>query len=171
MAETPDNKPKVNVLLGAKLTLFNRKLAVVYEKKGDNSHTFLLIPTKMDTDTEGITFDEMTNEIKNVFSKNDDDITQLTTTIPNDETTRNKARFHLTMAYLYFEYSEDMNNQKKVEFAFQVTVTDIANLVPVPNNNLFSIDEFQLAIWSTKNQKIIDAMHLIKPSDFIPKQE
>ena len=166
-----DNNPKVNVHLGTTITLFNRELALVYEKNGD-VNSFILIPTKMDT--EGITFDEMTADIKKLFSDEPNsqavNIEELTNTIKTDEQKKN-ARFKLTMAYLYFEFSTDMTERKKVEFAFQITVTGIDSLIPNLNNNLFNIKDVQLAIWSTNRQKIIDAMHLISPKQFIDKQE
>jgi len=165
-----DNKPKVNVLLGGKIKLFNRELAAVYEKEGDNSHSFILIPTKMDTDTEGITFDEMTEDIDKLFKDSNNpnsgaDMSQLTA-LGETITDKNKARFHLTMAYLYFEFSGE--ERKTVQFAIQVKVTNISL---IPQNNFFNIEEAQLAIWSTDNQKVIDAMHLISPQDYKPKQK
>lgn len=167
MADQPD----VNVLLGTTIKLFNRELALVYEKNGDY-HSFILIPTKMDTDTEGITLAAMEEEIGKVFGKKTDEVnmTQLTNTIPTE--LQQDARFTLTMAYLYFKFSKDMKERKKVEFAFQVKATGLNTLIPsLNNNNLFNIKDVQLAIWSTDNPKVIDAMHLIKPSDYIPNQE
>jgi len=165
MAETPNDKPKVNVLLSSTFTLFNRKLAVVYEKKGDNSQSFLLIPTK--TDYDGITLKEMTDGIINLFGDPNADIKQLTDKIPEGKA--NDVRFYLTMAYLYFESTEDAkaktSTQKNVEFAFQVKVTGLDNLLP-SKVGAFTFSDVQFAIWSTKRDKIIEEMHLITPDDF-----
>lgn len=158
----PDDKPKVNVLFGSTFTLFKRKLAVVCEKVGDKGCTLLLVPTK--TDTEGISFGEMKDEIKKIFG---DDIQndQL------DSVDNNDARFFLTMAYLYIEFEEKTEEgkttqkRKKVEFAFQVTAKGLNNLLP--KDLPIQLDDFQLAIWSTDRNKIIEEMHLITPKKFL----
>ena len=54
--QTPE-KTKVNVLLGTNITLLNREFAVVFEKKGSEGSTFLLMPTKKNV--KGITLQEM----------------------------------------------------------------------------------------------------------------
>ena len=155
-------KNEVNVLFGSTFTLFKRKLAVVCEKVGDKGCTLLLVPTK--TDTEGISFGEMKDEIKKIFG---DDIQndQL------DSVDNNDARFFLTMAYLYIEFEEKAEEgkttqkRKKVEFAFQVTAKGLNNLLP--KNLPIELDDFQLAIWSTDRNKIIEEMHLITPKKFL----
>lgn len=167
----PDDKPKVNVLFGSTFTLFKRKLAVVCEKVGDKGYSFLLIPTKMDTDFQGITFKEMTDEIGNLFGQETINMDQLNKALTNDQ--KNDVTFNLNMAYFYFESTIENNTEKRknVEFAFQVTVKGINNLIPEGFRNIIDIDNIQLAIWSTNRQKIIDAMHLISPKQFIDKQE
>lgn len=156
-------KNEVNVLFGSTFTLFKRKLAVVCEKVGDKGCTLLLVPTK--TDTEGISFGEMKDEIKKIFG--DDIQNDQLDSVKNDD-----ARFFLTMAYLYIEFTEETTKEgkttqkrKKVEFAFQVTAKGLNNLLP--QGLPIQLDDFQLAIWSTDRKKIIEEMHLITPEKFL----
>ena len=156
----------VNVLLGTNITLLNREFAVVFEKKADEGNTFLLIPTKKNV--KGITLQEMKDGIKQLFG---DEITlgNLEDDLNDDE--KKDVTFNLTMAYLYIEIKKDndQNEQKRknVEFAFQVTANGLNNLLPQGLNKIFNIHDVHLAIWSTKRQKIREAMQLITPSEFL----
>ena len=158
-------KNEVNVLLGSTFTLFKRELAVAFEKTGDKGYSFLLVPTKMDT--EGITLTEMTNGISNLFGDIGVDTQPLLDLIGNNT----DVTFNLTMAYLYIEFTEETTDdqskqkQKNVEFAFQVTATGLDNLLP--QGLPIELKDVQLAIWSTNRNKIIEEMKLITPQKFL----
>ena len=163
--QTPE-KTKVNVLLGTNITLLNREFAVVFEKKGSEGSTFLLMPTKKNV--KGITLQEMKDGIKNLLG-DEPTLGNLEDDLNDNE--KKDVTFNLTMAYLYIEIGKDndQNEQKRknVEFAFQVTATGLDTLLPKGLGNIFNIHDVHLAIWSTQRKKIREAMQLITPSDFI----
>ena len=160
-------KNEVKFLLSSTFTLFKRELAVAIEKIGDKNYSILLVPTK--TDYEGITVQEMTDGIQNLFGKISFDMTQLQDILKKV----GNVTFNLTMAYLYIELTEDTTvsppkqKKNKVEFAFQVTATGLDTLIPQEIRTLASLKDVQLAIWSTDRNKIIEEMKLITPQKFL----
>ena len=70
------------------------------------------------------------------------------------------------MAFLYIN-QDTSKTEKEIEYAFQVKCDGLSNLIPDGIKTFVDIKGIQLAIWNTNRTKVIEAMGLIKPEDYL----
>lgn len=160
-----NDSPKMETLIGATINIIGTDLVVEFIKKANGGYTLLLIPTKVnEAQAPKRTLQEMINAINKLFGSG--------TKIQTEELEKKlevknleNVTISLVMAFLYIK--KDGDKEKELEYAFQVKCDGLSNLFPKGLETFVEFKNIQLAIWNTENPKIIDAMGLIKPEDYI----
>lgn len=160
-----DDANVMQALVNADFELLGTKLVAEYYH-GKNSDYFLLMPTD-ESDTRGITIDEMLTDISTLLGVEKDTINtdELTNSLEslNKDIDINKIKVVLKMAYFYMIV--DSNQKKQTEYAFQFEI-NTSDVLP-KNFKAFNIYRVGFAVWNTDRTKIIDRMNLYKVQDIL----
>ena len=161
-----DEKKKMNALAGATIDIIGTEFVVEFVKKAEGGYTLLLVPTKAD-EAPGRTLQEMIDAVKGFFGKDPKINTDELNTLVKEggQTEFNEVKICLAMAFLYI--NKDKDKEKEVEYAFKIKAKNLDKLIPEGIKTFVSIKDVQLAIWNTTIKKVIDAMELIKPEDYL----
>ncbi len=167
-----DEGVKMQAMLGASISLLGRELYVALIKKAkEGDYTFLLVPKKLD-ETEGVSLGQLIEDIKKLFKKGGEepqlDISQLTDILGSHSIDSVIAK--LSMAYIYYDRETKEGKEEpevKTEYAFEITVDNIDDVFPENFKNFVNFKSFQIAVWNTSNKKILEAMNIVDPNEYI----
>lgn len=161
----------MQAMLGASISLLRRELYVSLVKKGKSDYTFLLAPKKLD-ENEGVSLGELIEDIKKLFKKGGEepqlDISQLTDILGSHSIDSVIAK--LSMAYIYYDRETKEGKEEpevKTEYAFEITVDNIDDVFPENFKNFVNFKSFQIAVWNTSNKKILEAMNIVDPNEYL----
>ncbi|WP_026667663.1 hypothetical protein [Butyrivibrio sp. AE2005] len=161
---------KMNALLGATLTILKTELKVEFVKKSDGGYTVLLIPTKVG-DAPQTTIQELIDDVKGLSQNENVDVSELEEICgEKNNDGLGDIGISLSMAFLYVDANMDATSKQtkvsSMEYAFQIKA-DLHNVIPKEISKFVSIKNAEVAVWNTERPKIIEAMQLIKPEDYL----
>ncbi|MBS7009169.1 hypothetical protein [Anaerostipes sp.] len=168
----------VRINAGVKFTLLKNHFVAALEKDGDVM-MLLLSPTDS-AGQEGMTVQEMVEEVKKLMGAKDDDPeiksmeTQLNSTVSGmsdpDKTKGGfdpmSIRIYVQQAFLYYRSAkkEDGTKEKELEYAFSLKA-DTSKLLG--KMDLFTLDEIYFSVWKTNRKKVTDSMNMFMIEDFL----
>ena len=162
----------MQAMLGASISLLRRELYVSLVKKGKSDYTFLLAPKKLE-ENEGVSLGELIKDIKKLFKKGEEepqlDTSQLDGILGKDHPI-DSVIAKLSMAYIYYDRETKEGKEEpevKTEYAFEITVEGIDDVFPDNIKNLAIIKSLQIAVWNTSNKKILEAMNIVDPNEYL----
>ena len=169
-----DEGVTMQAMLGASISLLGRELYVALIKKAkEGDYTFLLVPKKLD-ETEGVSLGQLIEDIKKLFKKGGEepqlDISQLTDILGGDAHPIDSVIAKLSMAYIYYDRETKEGKEEpevKTEYAFEITVDGIDDVFPKNFKNFVNFKSFQIAVWNTSNKKILEAMNIVDPNEYL----
>lgn len=158
--------------------LIRKDLLALFQRK-DSKNTFLVMPTNVEEKGEGMTIQEMVDEINALFKGvnpddaglNSGEIEQSVTDVvdassqPAQENNLTGAvnfdvktiKVKLQQAFLF------MNTGEPAEYALSIKI-DASEVFP-EGQSFFNVKELTLGIWNTDRQKVIDSMGLVSVED------
>lgn len=166
----------LKVAFGVDFALIGTDLKAIYEKDGSD-YAILLAPSAQ-KDNQGITIQELIDDIKSITGKvtgeKEVDTEKLETAIksaveesgtePSEKSvTWSDVRIRLQMAYLYISKK---NEQSDLEYAFQLEVLT-EGLIPKEIKGIIDVKDLSVSVWNTDRKKILDQMSLMTVSDFL----
>ena len=167
---TDEGKVKLKALAGVIIKILGTELKAEVEKK-EKGYAVLLIPTEPGNASE-VSVQDMIDSVGKMFGgKENVDTSELETLINNSQPQGvaeapdlSKIKIKLNMAFLYIDNDGEKNTD--VEFAFHVIIK-LDGLIPEGLKTFIDLGDAEVAVWSTDRKKIIDAMHLMKPEDYL----
>lgn len=169
----------VRINAGVKFTLLKNHFVAALEKDGDVM-MLLLAPTDS-AGNNGMTIQEMVEEVKNLMGAKKDDPeianmeTQLNSTVSSmSDPEKAKSgfdpmsiRIYVQQAFLYYrtEKKADNTTEKNMEYAFSLKA-DTSKLLG-SMDGLFTLDEIYFSVWKTNRKKVTDSMNMFMIEDFL----
>lgn len=161
-----DSANIMQALVNVNFELLGTKLVAEYYH-GDGQDYFLLMPTD-ESDTRGITIDEMLTDISTLLGLNKDAINtdELTNCLKNLNKDIDISQIKVVLKMAYFYVIMDSSSKKKqTEYAFQFEI-NTSGVLP-DDFKSFNIYRVGFAVWNTDRTKIIDQMNLYKVQDIL----
>lgn len=168
----------VRINAGVKFTLLKNHYVAALEKNGDVM-MLLLAPTDS-AGREGMTIQEMVNEVTKLMGAKKDDPeikgmeTQLNSTVQSMSDPQKaeggfdpmSIRIYVQQAFLYYrtEKKTDGTTEKNMEYAFSLKA-DTSKLLG--SMDLFTLDEIYFSVWKTNRKKVTDSMNMFMIEDFL----
>lgn len=168
----------VRINAGVKFTLLKNHFVAALEKDGDVM-MLLLAPTDS-AGQEGMTVQEMVNEVKKLMGAKEGDPEvegmekQLNGTVQSmSDPSKTESgfdpmsiRIYVQQAFLYYRSAkkEDGTTQKELEYAFSLKA-DTSKLLK--SMDLFTLDEIYFSVWKTNRKKVTDTMNMFMIEDFL----
>lgn len=168
----------VRINAGVKFTLLKNHYVAALEKNGDVM-MLLLAPTDS-AGREGMTIQEMVNEVTKLMGAKKDDPeikgmeTQLNSTVQSMSDPQKaeggfdpmSIRIYVQQAFLYYrtEKKPDGTKEKNMEYAFSLKA-DTSKLLG--SMDLFTLDEIYFSVWKTNRKKVTDSMNMFMIEDFL----
>lgn len=162
---------KMNAVVGATIELLGSKFVVEVVKKAEGGFTLLLTPTKPD-DIKECSLSELTDAVKKLMGEGTAvDTGELDQLISDSGLPADQVKICLSMAFLYINQGapseENPEGTRDVEYAFQIKASGLDKLLPEGLDKFIAIQDAQIAVWNTGRKKIVDAMGLIKPEEYL----
>lgn len=167
----------VRINAGVKFTLLKNHFVAALEKDGDVM-MLLLAPTDS-AGQEGMTIQEMVNEVKKLMGAKEGDPEVAGMEEQLNETVQNMSdpsktgsgfdpmsiRIYVQQAFLYYRSAKkDGTAQKDLEYAFSLKA-DTSKLLK--SMDLFTLDEIYFSVWKTNRKKVTDTMNMFMIEDFL----
>lgn len=151
-----DTIAPMQALLEVNFTLLGTEFVAEWIRKDNGSFSIFLMPTDVEEGRK-LKIRDVIAEIKRLIH-GEVDTGQLKAAL--DFTKRDGSyediEVSLAMAYLKLDYD---GNRQDVEYAFQFKVLT-ENLMPDGLKELAAVNSAGVAVWNTKNEKILSQMHL-----------
>lgn len=175
----------LNAAIAVEFSLIGTKLHAMY-KKDKNGYKILLIPT-LQTENEGVTIQELIDDIKNLTknvtgsdSLNTEELTNalagaVQESADEEGTSKksgnanlpdtNQIRIILNMAYLYIS-KEGEQQESQIEYAFNLNILT-TGLIPKALSSIVTVDHMGIAVWNTERTQILNQMSIAKIEDYL----
>ena len=157
---------KMNALVGATITILGTEFFVEIVKKAEGGYTLLLVPTKPENPAK-VKIGKLIEDVKKLIGK-DVDTSELQNIVNgangNETDDFDTTEISLAMAFVYIDKKGE--NEKTAEYAFQLKA-ELEGLVPKELEDFVTIKDAQVAVWNTGREKIINAMNLVKPEEYL----
>jgi len=157
---------KMNALAGATMEILGTEFFVEIVKKAEGGYTLLLVPTTPEKPAKK-KLGNLIDDVKKLIGKDVDtsELENIVNGVNGNETDDfNDIEISLAMAFVYIDKKGE--NEKTAEYAFQLKA-DLEGLVPKELEDFVTIKDAQVAVWNTGRDKIIKAMNLVKPEEYL----
>ncbi len=171
LRDDPQGADKLNAMIGAEISILGSKFHIGVVKKGEGGYTVLLIPKKGELEEGGKTLQDMIDAIKNMTGKevNTEELKEIVQDPEHPNRSFDSVKAEVTMAFLYID--RDKEGQGVTEYAFQLKVTGLDDIIPESVKTFASIEEFEVSVWNTKREKVLKEMDLKKPEEYLKDEE
>lgn len=171
LRDDPQGADKMNAMVGAEISILGSRFHIGAIKKAEGGYTVLLIPRKGELEEGGRTLADLIDSIKKMTGQEVDtkELEDIVKDAEHPDRTFDKVKAEITMAFLYLD--RDKDGKGVSEYAFQLKVTGLEDIIPESVKTFASIDEFEVSVWNTKREKVLKEMDLKRPEEYLEDEE